>query len=1038
MQTQENNKKRQGTKRTRLSLGIQLAVIALVADAATISAVLAAPAASANHAPATDLYTFNVPTLALDEALVLLARQAGVELYLGSNDLTKSYGNPVKGRLSLDAALQTLLANQGVSYSLTGSAERPIIQVQSMPNSAGIQAGDLHPTYIMGMEGKQSRDEKGYNDIYDQDISSVYAGKEQIERYKGAAPADMFKGMLNVYSGDSRNSGALDPNIRGIQGPGRVPVTIDGTEQAITAYRGYMGANNRNYIDPNLIGSIKVLKGPNLERNVYSGVGGAVVASTLNVDDILKEDQAFGGELKIEGSNNSVSPKLPTLLTGQTRSPDYQHIPLHSYYDPSLYKHPRTSSNNKLLSSDDSAYRLALGTRQEKFELLAAYAFREKGNHYAGKNKTDFYSTGKQINGQFDYIPNLANIYKPGDEAPNTSSKMESWLGKAKLKIDEGQSLEFGYRDTDALYGEIMPSRISFFRPQDLYDAATYGVPQWPLSHVQSKAYNLEYNLKPEGNPWVDFYSNLWATNTRSDTYSSGGVPNQTTEDDRVYRNTAVANAQHDRVGLTASNKLKLLDSLDLTLGGSYQHEKLGSNDNYQDPIIGDTLRMYPRAGRRVEKEYNFNFDWRPVTFARFNAGMRYSSYWAFDDYLKGDQDKTGTITQDVPTGRRVSYVTQKTLTDHELKVLIDEKIAYESQFWDGFGMTDEERLEDVERIKRDTKRIQDTKHLVNWAHDGKGRYSRDNNPCINGVNAGENIIQCTADDNYITEQKDISAKHQKDSGWVPNLSVTFYTSENGRVYLRYSEAIRYPSMFESTIGFSSSTNPWGLEPEHAYNYEVAYIHNLAGWGGSESADVKLTYYNNTTKNVIERSPQLRFSNLEKQMTSGVEFQGRYDSGRFFTDFSLAHVLKNKVCDEDSALSISTDGSTPDCVDDGFVGGYLVSMSQPEWSANLGLGARFLDRKLEIGGRAIYYRQHESKFNSNYPNSAMVSYYINTPMSWDKIVTYDAYVNYKLTDDASIELTGTNLSNLYYIDPMTRSAMPAPGRTLKLAFTTTF
>lgn len=67
--------------------------------------------------------------------------------------------------------------------------------------------------------------------------------------------------MLNVYSGDSRNSGALDPNIRGIQGPGRVPVTIDGTEQAITAYRGYMGANSRNYIDPNLIGSIKVLKG---------------------------------------------------------------------------------------------------------------------------------------------------------------------------------------------------------------------------------------------------------------------------------------------------------------------------------------------------------------------------------------------------------------------------------------------------------------------------------------------------------------------------------------------------------------------------------------------------------------------------------------------------------------------------------------------------------------------------------------------------------------------------------------------------------
>ncbi|WDU62312.1 TonB-dependent receptor [Pseudomonas poae] len=113
-------------------------------------------------------------------------------------------------------------------------------------------------------------------------------------------------------------------------------------------------------------------------------------------------------------------------------------------------------------------------------------------------------------------------------------------------------------------------------------------------------------------------------------------------------------------------------------------------------------------------------------------------------------------------------------------------------------------------------------------------------------------------------------------------------------------------------------------------------------------------------------------------------------------------------------------------------------MAQPEWSANLGAGARFFNRKLEVGGRAIYYRQHQSKFYSNYPDSAMVSYYINTPMSWDTIVTYDAYINYTLTDAASIELTGTNLSNLYYIDPLTRSAMPAPGRTLKIGFTTTF
>lgn len=1049
MQTQEHNKKRTASKRTRLSLGVQLAILALIADAATLGSVQASPIESATHAQSQgDYHTFNVPALALDEALVLLARQAGAELYIGSSNLAGAYGNPVHGRLSLEAALKQLLANQNVTYSLAGQPDRPVIQVQSAAGSAALNDGDLHPTYVHGMEYKESRDEKGYNDIYDQDISTVYAGKEQIERYKGAAPADLFKGMLNVYSGDARNSGALDPNIRGIQGPGRVPLTIDGTEQALTVYRGYMGANNRNYIDPNLIGSIKVIKGPNLERNVYSGVGGAVVATTLSVDDVLKEGLEYGGEFKIEGSNNSVSPKVPNLMTGQMPPPDYPYDPLSSYFDPSLYKQPRTSSSNGLLSSDDYAYRLALATRQEKFELLTAYAYREKGNHYAGKNKSDFYSSGKDVNGRWDYIPNLATIYKPGDEVPNTSSKMESWLGKAKLKIDEGQSLEFGYRDTDSLYGEILPSRISFFTPDSLYDATTYGVPQWPLSHVQSKAYNLEYKLKPEGNPWVDFYSNLWATNTRSDTYSSGGVPNETTRARPEFRNTALANAEHDRVGLTVSNKMKLLDSLDLTLGGSYQHEKLGSNDSYSDPAISSTYRMYPRAGRREEQEYNFNFDWRPVTFARFNAGMRYSSYWAFDDYLRESQEASGVSTLHEQTGRQLRYTTRKTLTDAEWQAKLDQAIEGTQWLWEMLGTPEEQRLADIETMKSEIKRTEDTKHRVDWAHDGKGRYSRNNNQCANAAKAGENIVSCLsagynpgeldASGNPVDFDKDVSAKHQKDHGWTPTLSATFYTSENGRVYLRYSEAIRYPSMFESTIGFSSSINPWGLEPEHAYNYEAAYVHNLSGLGGSEIADIKLTYYHNTTKNVIERSPQLRFDNLEKQTTAGLELQGRYDNGRIFTDLSIAHVLKNKVCDENSAILLSPDGSTPDCVDDGFVGGYLVGMAMPEWSANLGLGARFLDRKLELGGRAIYYRQHESKFYNNYGDNAMVSYYMNTPMSWDTIVTYDAYINYKLTADASIELTGTNLSNLYYIDPLTRSAMPAPGRTLKLGFTATF
>src|SRR3546814_3821497 len=113
--------------------------------------------------------------------------------------------------------------------------------------------------------------------------------------------------MVNVFSGDARNGGALDPSIRGVQGPGRVPVIIDGTEQALTVWRGYNGASNRNYIDPSLISDVQVLKGPVSIRGVNGSTGGAVVINTLDADDILDPGRNFGLELRLEGGNNSTN-----------------------------------------------------------------------------------------------------------------------------------------------------------------------------------------------------------------------------------------------------------------------------------------------------------------------------------------------------------------------------------------------------------------------------------------------------------------------------------------------------------------------------------------------------------------------------------------------------------------------------------------------------------------------------------------------------------------------------------------------------------
>lgn len=411
-----------------------------------------------------DIREFNIPAGDFDQVLNRFGLEAGLELYLNGALLQGQTSQGLQGRYTAHEGLRQLLTNTGlVAIQQADGAYRIGSATAVQQESSLADSVQLDALNVYGSGFTFTRDEQGYNEVFDRDISTSYIGKTEIERYKGANPADLLNGVAGVFSGDARNSGAIDPNIRGIQGPGRVPLTIDGTEQAITVWRGYNGATNRNYIDPNLLGSIQIIKGPNLERNVYSGVGGAIVAKTIGVDDIVKPGEDFGAELKIEGSSGSVSPRVPGLSTGM----DYRDIPgftpgaIGSLGDPTLRVEPKTNRNYNPFSGEDYAYRLAFGKRHENFDAMLAYAYREKGNHYSGENNADFYSTPHNSSGttlaELNPLRGLAIGFPPGTEVMNTSSTMESWLGKLTWKFNDEQQLTFTVRDTDTLYGEVMP-----------------------------------------------------------------------------------------------------------------------------------------------------------------------------------------------------------------------------------------------------------------------------------------------------------------------------------------------------------------------------------------------------------------------------------------------------------------------------------------------------------------------------------------------------------------------------------------------------
>ncbi len=1033
--------------RALLSSTIALSLLGAATTASAQSPAIAASAQPARHA-------IDLDAQPLPDALVKLSAQTGLQVLYSRQEPYALVAPAVKGRYSAEQALQRLLQGSGLVARRTGANAVTLEAAANDPAPGGRAPAIVTDTLNVAGAARDdatgsARDVQGYDDVYDLDLSTAYIGRSEVERYKGATPSDLLNGVAGVFSGDARNSGALDINIRGIQGPGRVPVTIDGTEQALTVWRGYNGASNRNYIDPFLIGGIQILKGPSLTRNVTTGVGGAMVIDTLDVDDVVAPGQRFGGEVKLEGSSNATSPRLPTLHTGE----DYrtvegfpQDTPAIPYADQTLRVAPRTGGGGEnVFAGEDYAYRVALGWRpSDRLDLLAAYAYRERGNYYAGKHDTGYYSDERSSYAE-DYITSMANYWKPGNEVTNTSSRMESWLFKATWRIDDAQALQLGYRDSLSHYGEIMPSRI--MNSQDR------GAIQWPLSRVDAKAYNLEYKWRPEDSRWIDLYANLWRTDTASDTYTAGGFPNFAQGDpqwgyDPTLKNTALANASNTRNGITLSNKIRFSDTLDLTLGGSWQREKLRSDDAYFG--TSDGWRMYPRAGRRQEWQANFNVEWRPLDVLSLSAGARYSSYWAYDDFLAAHP---GQIRASATTGYNVEYATTQTYTQQEREAMAGDSLEVYKMLLDLGAITQDIYDQLANELLATVPTGYTVNHSVPWEADADGNYVKAGNACLNGTldgvaNVVDGLCRATAvGTSYVAQ-----ASKRKDHGWTPFFSATLDFGDYSRAYLRYAETLRYPSMFESTLAFSASINPWGLKPEHAYNWELAYVHDLGHLLGPDAtADVKLAYYVNKTRDVIERDPRFKFDNVDKQTIRGVELQARYDGGRLFTDLGVNYSLENQVCDESTAAILSTSNgyalgsqAVPNCVDYGFVGGYLLTQAAPELSATWSLGGRFLDRRLEIGGRAAYFKQYENpdldwyRAHSIQSGGGRLVYNFNVPFSWGRTLIFDAYASYKLRENLSVELTGTNLTDQYYVDPATRSAVAAPGRTLKLSLSARF
>lgn len=252
-------------------------------------------------------------------------------------------------------------------------------------------------------------DEKGKFDEFNKSVSNLYMTRDEIENYRVNATGDLLKGLNGVYNMSTRTAGsAITPNIRGVAGKGRIPVTIDDTEQTVDVWLNNYGIADRNYIDPSMIRSIAVEKSPGLTRGLKTGVGGGISFRTIEAEDIIKDNKNWGIQFSIEGANNAHKPrtKLEDMLgkdyrtlgavSGGALLPDPKNLHLIipvviESEDNEVFK-PSKKGNDKLFKfKNDYNIFVAGAFKNKMFDVLAAYGYREKGNYYSGRKGGDRY-----------------------------------------------------------------------------------------------------------------------------------------------------------------------------------------------------------------------------------------------------------------------------------------------------------------------------------------------------------------------------------------------------------------------------------------------------------------------------------------------------------------------------------------------------------------------------------------------------------------------------------------------------------------------
>ncbi|AOA59809.1 hypothetical protein BFG52_00780 [Acinetobacter larvae] len=944
-------------------------------------------------APAQTLH-YRIPASSLDHALILFSAQSEIEFVFDPKGIKHLQSQGLQGSYSVDAGLTALLAPHGLEaqqtsrgYILRTTAPQPTSTTASATQQQQVTAplGVNLPVGQTAVVAQMSpiilnAQATAADAVYKANASSTYLSAEALNRFNRSSPSDILKGIAGVQTGDSRNGGALDVNIRGIQGMGRVAVTVDGAQQAIESYRGYAGTSNRSYIPTELISHVTIEKGPNTRAGSAGGIAGTVAMQTIGVKDILLEGQQQGARLTGNLWSNSVDP--------QTAEGAHDYSPRHS-----------SSGLSQLKGRSGS---IAVATQSEKFDVVAAYATQHQGNYYAGKHGSSRYDGTPQMR-------TVADVYKAGEEVLNTSNQSESFLLKTTIRPTDTQSLELGYRYFDGEFGEIMGSA--------LFRGNGSSIPQWPTGNMRINSYTAKYQYNPE-NPLINFKLNTWFSDAKNHQLNAGPTA-PASQASTVSPDYNWSRLRNWRWGTDFSNELLFKPKwgdLMWTVGGSFLVEDI--RPNHVEVTEEDRLNnRVLRDAKRYEASFLSQLNFKPTDKIELYAGGRYTYFRNEDRNRMAHRE---TIYSNKPHKR--VHLSLRTATG-----------------WTRYGYVEWYPTQNGEYVAAQNPGelllSGNSKDIMINAYGGP--YTLEEFEKF----LGGKVIGYDVDKN---EQPGVIDRYEyhyddklKQSGesFAPFFGASYQLTDYAHVYASYKEAIRVPGLFETTMGTMAGLIPTdqALKPERSRNIEVgisAYKDQL--FSTNDMARLKVNYFNTDIKNYIARyfnGEYLNMYNSDSYRVSGMELQAMYDVGQYFADLAVTKYFKARTCDAKIAQRIREQGlpDTPDCTEGGFDGSYVNTQNPPDHTIALTLGSRWLDNKLTLGTRMTQTSGPIANLNKRWQAQTTTF-----QIYYEPVRIFDVFANYQLKESLAVNFSIDNLTDRYYLDPLAQSYMPAPGRSYRL------